>query len=380
MGVRQMTILDRYILKKFATPFLYCFLGFIGIWFIFDLSDNLPDFIQGKASFEALWEYYASQIPQLVVICLPIGLLLGLLYSLTAMSRSNEIISMLGAGLSVTRILVPFILVGVVLSLVTTFFNYSGAPHAAAAKKQMVRDIKRGEKRTEAVFGHLFRNREELRTWFMRRINIQAGKIGDIEIIQQNADGDFLKIWYAGQANYQPESKRWVLTNARYVELDPQGEITKSELKDTLVIDGWNETPWRILSSVMNPEFLAVPELQDYLTYNSDFPEKRLAAYRTHLYYRWALPWFCLVVVFLAAPMGIVYSRRGILGGVAVAIGLFFSLVFVSSLFVALGKGQRIPPFTAAWGPVIFFFIIGLVLLWYRSTNRELPKLKIPGL
>lgn len=375
-----MTILDRYILQKFATPFAYCFLGFIGIWFIFDLSDNLPDFIQGHASFDILMEYYGSQIPQLVVVCLPIGLLLGLLYSLTAMSRSNEIISMLGAGLSVTRILVPLIAIGVILSLVTTFFNFAGAPHAAAAKKQMVRDIKRGEKRTEAVFGHLFRNREELRTWFMRRINIQRGKIGDIQILQQNADGDILQQWYAREANYQPEQKQWILSNARYVEMSPGGDITKSELKDTLVINGWNETPWRILSSVMNPEYLAVPELQDYLTYNNDFPEKRLAAYRTHLYYRWALPWFCLVVVFLAAPMGIVYSRRGILGGVAVAIALFFSLVFTSSLFVALGKGQRIPPFIAAWGPVIFFFAIGLVLVWYRSTNRDLPKLKIPGL
>jgi LPS export ABC transporter permease LptG len=375
-----MTILDRYILKKFATPFLYCFLGFIGIWFIFDLSDNLPDFIQGHAGFDVLLEYYGSQIPQLVVVCLPIGLLLALLYSLSAMSRSNEIISMLGAGLSVTRILLPLIRVGLLLTAVTTFFNYAGAPHAAAAKKQMVRDIKRGEKRTEAVFGHLFRNREELRTWFMRRINIQRGRIGDIQILQQNADGDILQQWYAREANYDPALKRWVLSNARYVEMNPNGDITKSELKDTLNIDGWNETPWRILSSVMNPEFLAVSELQDYLTYNSDFPEKRLAAYRTHLYYRWALPWFCLVVVFLAAPMGIVYSRRGILGGVAVAISLFFSLVFMSSLFIALGKGQRISPFTAAWGPVIFFFLIGLVLLWYRSTNRDFPKLKIPGL
>ncbi|MEI8313716.1 MAG: LptF/LptG family permease, partial [Verrucomicrobiota bacterium] len=125
-----MTILDRYILQKFATPFVYCFLGFIGIWFIFDLADNLPDFIQGHASFDILMEYYGSQIPQLVVVCLPIGLLLGLLYSLTAMSRSNEIISMLGAGLSVTRILVPLILVGLLLTGVTTYFNYAGAPHA----------------------------------------------------------------------------------------------------------------------------------------------------------------------------------------------------------------------------------------------------------
>ena len=48
-----MTILDRYILQKFLTPFLCCFLGFIGIWFIFDLSDNLQDFIQGKATMAA---------------------------------------------------------------------------------------------------------------------------------------------------------------------------------------------------------------------------------------------------------------------------------------------------------------------------------------
>ena len=376
-----MTTLDRYVLQKFITPFVYCFLGFIGIWFIFDLSYNLTDFIQGRAGFSALGEYYASQVPQIVILCLPIALLLSILYSLTAMSRSNEIISMIGAGLSVTRILVPLIGVGVILSAVTAYFNYEQSPHATAAKQQMLRDIKRGEKRTEAVFGLLFRNREALRTWFMRRINtrFKSGRIGDIQIIQQNADGDILKQWYAREANYKADQKRWVLSTARYVEMDAQGNITKSELKDPLIIDGWHETPWRILSSVMNPEFLSVSELRDYLKFNSDFPENRLAAYRTHLQYRWALPWFSLVVVFLAAPMGIVYSRRGILGGVAAAIALFFSLVFLSTLFIAFGKGQRLSPFTAAWGPVIFFFLVGLVLLWFRSTNREIPKLKIPG-
>jgi len=113
--------------------------------------------------------------------------------------------------------------------------------------------------------------------------------------------------------------------------------------------------------------------------FNSDFPDKRLAPYRTHQNFRWALPLICVVVVFLAAPMGIVYSRRGILGGVAMAIGLFFSLVFASSLFIALGKGSRVPPFVAAWGPLLIFFAIGLFLLWFRSTNRDLPKLKLPG-
>ena len=374
-----MTILDRYVLKKFLTPFFYCFFGFIAIWFIFDLSDNLQDFIQGKAQLPILIQYYASQIPQIVLICLPIGTLLGLLYSLTAMSRSNEIISMVGAGLSVTRILVPLIMVGLILTGVTAWFNYEGAPHAAAIRKQMLRDIKRGEKWEERIRGHLFRNREQMRTWFVRKIIVEKQELHDIQILQQNEKGDILRQWYARGAEYNPVSKQWKLTWARYVEMNADGEIVKSEMRNAILIDGWTETPWRISSSVMNPDFLSVQELHDYLNFNSDFPEIRLVAFRTNLEYRWALPWVCLVVVFLAAPMGIVYSRRGILGGVAIAIGLFFLLVFTSSLFIALGKGGRVSPFVAAWVPMIGFFIIGLLLLWYRSTNRDLPKLKIPG-
>ena len=128
----------------------------------------------------------------------------------------------------------------------------------------------------------------------------------------------------------------------------------------------------------MNPNYLSVSELEDYLDYNKDFPQLRLAPYRTQLHYRWALPWVCLLVIFIAAPMGIVYSRRGILGGVAAAIAIFFSLVFVSSLSVALGKGNRIPPAVAAWGPMVAYLGIGIWLLWFRSTNRDLPKIKLP--
>lgn len=374
-----MTILDRYILNKFLMPFLCCFFGFIGIWFIFDLSDNLQDFIQGKAGMDALLEYYGSQIPQIVVICLPIGLLLSLLYSLTAMSRANEIISMMGAGLSLTRIILPLIFVGLIFSGATAYFNYSSAPHAAAIRKQMLSDIKRGKKRDFKIKGHMFRNRDDMRTWFVNNFVVARGILNDVQIIQQNANGDILQQWYARTATYDPALKRWTLGNGRYVEMTPEGEMIKSELRSVTVIDGWSETPWRIASSAMNPDFLSVPELGDYLRFNSDFPEKRLAPYRTHLHFRWALPLVCLVVVFLAAPMGIVYSRRGILAGVAVAIGLFFSLVFVSSLFIALGKGSRVSPAMAAWGPLVVFFAIGLFLLWFRSTNRDLPKLKISG-
>lgn len=374
-----MKILDRYVLQNFLLPFFYCFFGFIAIWFIFDLSDNLPDFLEGKAGFDILFRYYQSQIPEIIVVTLPIGALLALLYSLTAMSRTNEIISMLGAGLSVTRILVPLFIVGFLLVGVTAYFNYESAPHAAMIKKEMLREIKRGQKITTGLSGHLYRNREDLRTWFIRRMTADYLRLSDVQIVQQDEFGNITKQWYAKEASYDEITGNWILSRgAKAVEMDDAGDIVKQELVDEIVIPGWKETPWRIASSVMNPNYLSVPELEDYLKFNHDFPPQRLAPYRTQLHYRWALPWVCVLVVFIAAPMGIVFSRRGILGGVAAAIGIFFSLVFVSSLFVALGKGNRIPPFVAAWGPMVAYFGIGLWLLWYRSTNRDLPKFKLP--
>ncbi|PYL19020.1 MAG: hypothetical protein DME30_01840, partial [Verrucomicrobia bacterium] len=121
------------------------------------------------------------------------------------------------------------------------------------------------------------------------------------------------------------------------------------------------------------------PELRQYLHFNSDFPVTLLAPFRTHLQYRLALPWTCLVVVCIAAPLGIGYSRRGVLASVASAVILVFSMNFLTHLFLALGEGDRISPLVAAWTPNLIFTLIGLYLLYLRATNREGLRFQLAG-
>jgi len=119
---------------------------------------------------------------------------------------------------------------------------------------------------------------------------------------------------------------------------------------------------------------LSVPELREYMVVNSDFPAVQLAPYKANLADRYALPLQCLLAVFIGAPLGIVFNRRGVIGGVSGALVLLVVMVLSHHFFLMLGKGMRVKRNFSPWISNIGLGIIGMMLLWYRSTNRDFPK------
>jgi lipopolysaccharide export system permease protein len=376
-----MRLLDRYVLQNFLVPFIYSTAGFLAIWLVFDLRDNGHDFIEAHVSVKALGYFYLTQFPQIIVLSLPVGLLLALLYSLSRMSRSNEIISMLTAGQSVLRVMLPLFVSGFLTACVSLGLNYALAPHSDQTRKVLMDEITKGRSRADDIELTLFRNRQDSRTWLVESISKKLNTLRGIDISQQDADGNVVTKWYADRGVFNPDDKSWTFTRGKQVNFDKDGNITTEDdswLHGSKRITGWSETVWRIVSTSEDPQDLSVPELKEYMVNNSDFPESRLAPFHTYFWYRWAVPFQCLVVIFIAAPLGIVYSRRGVLAGAASCIFIFAAMSFIDKLFLALGKGNRIPGSLAAWGTDLIFAIVGCYLLWLRANNRELPKFQLP--
>ena len=381
-----MRILDRYVLRNFLEPFLLCFLGFLGILTIFDLYDNRNDFIEGSSRFWMIGVYYIHQLPHFMLLSMPMGVLLALLYSLSKMSRSNEIISMLATGRSVPRLLAPLFLVCAGLTGVCTWLNYELAPHAEATHTEDVTRIRFGDSEIEKwkfITGQLTKDRKTNRLWFAAFARPNWDALQYVHITQLDDKGQPVTRWYAYEAAYNPRAAKWIFSSGKQVGFDGEGNIsgttddwTKGGGVGTLrIIDGWSETPYRINSSRMNPEHLSVPELREYLVENADFSDAQLAPFRTHLDHRWALPFTCLAVFFIAAPLGIVFSRRAVLASVAGSILIFFIFLFLMFFFLAMGKGNHVSPVVAAWTPNAVLLTVGCYLLWLRSTNREAFRL-----
>jgi lipopolysaccharide export LptBFGC system permease protein LptF len=312
------------------------------------------------------------------VILLPVALLLALLFCLGRMSRSNEIVSMLTAGVSLLRLVAPLLLVGLLTTAASTVLNYSLAPHAEYARKTLLDDPK-SRRQQVGLLAQIFRNRTDNRTWFIQQFKPGENQFTTVHIVQQDAKDNIVTNYIATSALYHPETSAWELQQVKVVHYDEAGNVTKAVVSGSLMINDWSETPFRLSSANVRAEYLSVPELRDYLNFNSDFPPTLLAPFATHLQYRLALPWTCLVITLIATSLAIGYSRRGVLSSVAAAIIIVFVMNFVTHLFLALGEGARIPDWAAAWTPNVLFGMLGLVLLYYRATNREPPRLNLFG-
>jgi len=305
------------------------------------------------------------------------------------MSRSNEIISMLGAGKSLFQVTRPLLATGLFCSLACLALNYHWAPKAEARRQSILEELhdQRGKESTKkkgrdryAAKGWMYRNFQGARTWTVAGVpaDLAKGEMRYVAIWWQEESGRVFRTYKAASAKWNHVTRDWILTNCKTYDYDEYGIAHMKSYPTTLIVRGWEETPWHILSSSYNAEFLGVPELTTYLQTNSSLPEAKLAGYRTTLHFSWAEPFRCLFIVLMATPLGIVHSRRGVLGGVAAAIGILFVLIFLDGVFLELGKSYDIPAWLGAWAPNLILLAVGLTLFYLRSENRELPKFKLP--
>ncbi len=368
------TLLDRYLLGACVAPFAFCLVAFFGIWLVFDLNDNLPDFRKGNTSPGKILGFYVAQIPLVFTQIVQPVLLVSTVFALSRMSRANEIVSMLGAGRSLWRIVLPLFIFGFYISLVHTVFSYHWAPWAEGHKESLLEQFKRGEEQSTIAERQLYVNTEDRRTWYIGQIPFQLDReqLRILDIYERDEQQRIRLSIQAGSAVWHWRDSVWEFRDGAVASFRENGDLLRKDFFSIHTVSGWRETPWRIVSSRFEPDYLGVPGLLSYLRTHHDDSSARRELYQTNLHNRWAAPWSCLVILFAAAPLGIVFSRRGALGGVAASIVLFAAILFVSELLLALGKGGFIPPAAAAWLTNLAFLCIGVLIFHFRAGNREL--------
>lgn len=370
-----MRLLDRYLLRELLIPLGYCLGGFFIFWISFDLIGRVDYFDAHRLRFADVVEYYAIRTPELLVMILPIGFLLALLYTLTNHARHHELTAIRTAGVSLWRIAVPYLAFGVLLGGAVFALNEWWAPDSAAEAEAVVSRYVAGtnaaaNRRWETRVG--FTNTREQRKWFIAAFNVHSYELINPHIDWTLPDG-LRKVIIAERGAWTDQG--WVFTNVQVTvypaergadpgppfqtnvmamtELTEMPEQIKSEIKVSKITS---------FKESRNASF-SIREILAFKRLHSDQSDK-VTMMNTHLQALLAAPWTCVVVVLIALPFGAQTGRRNVFVGVASSIVICFGYFVLQQLSLAVGTRGTLPPWLAAWAPNTLFALMGIGMTW----------------
>lgn len=356
-----MRILDKYLLKTFMMPWLSCLIGFTFLFVIVDLVDSLNKFVERGVSVFSVIQYYLRFVPSIWIYIGPITLLLGLLYALYQLTRNNEVIAMRATGISLYRVLFPFIILGTVVSLFSIYISQTLAPQNLAWTDQYLNRLKNPD--SETVQQLRFKDPESHRTWDIDSLDLKTHVLTGVTLNQRRPLNDNLEyVLRAEQAvwidNY------WFFHNVALQLYNEEGyKMGPLEHRAVLPRQEITESPERIIRETMSFDYMTSAEMKKYLAERPSISPRARANLLTQIHMRRAHPWLCLVTMLMAVPFGTQTARKGVFIGVFLCLCMFFGLFFMMNLFKALGLGMKVAPWIAGWTPTIVFGALGLYLL-----------------
>jgi LPS export ABC transporter permease LptG len=367
-------IIDRYIVRQFLSIFCICFSALLSIWLLLDLSDNVGDFRDAENFLQTLVIFYVKRLPAVLMLLLPYGLLLSVLYSLGKLSGNREILAIIQSGRGIFRLTLPLIMIGLFFTLFSLGINYHWAP-LAEGEKDRILDEATGRTVNEA--SHVvYRNPAYGRMWVIGAFpaNYENGvPLVDVEVTTTDADHRLVSRLSASYAKWDRETRRWTFQNAVTGTFTPGLPAQYEQHQGPLHIDTWPETPLQLIKPGLSAAHLGIPDLNTWLEVNRKFPSSASAApYLTQWHFRWALPFSCLVTVLLATPLAIHFSRRGPGGGVFLAVVLSALMLLFSSIILAFGEAGLMHPMAAAWLPNLAFMLLAAYLYHRRISGRPI--------
>lgn len=361
-----MKLIDRYLIKSFFLPLFYCLTAFVILFFAYDMTNNLSDFLEEEKSVAEIATFYVMKIPEIFSIIMPFAVLLAILYCLGNLSRTNEIVAMRASGIALTRIIRPYLICALLIVAGTFCLTEFLGPIARHKAQEIM--PKKASTLTQSIS-------QGQNTSFVTFDNCAANRIWTIQ--RGDGPGDFR---YINIRHYKPNSHRmtrqieaesgkyvegygWIFNNVKEVVYDADEKPLDTFTYKKHIASMYDETPTTIFSHAIDDEMnMNLKEL--YAAVHSVKKDtNRYYALYTDFHRRLAIPFACFIFVLLAAPFGIFHTRSGMMKGVLISICLCLGYFVVAYLLINLGKEGKVNAIVACWTANVVFWILGTYLV-----------------
>jgi lipopolysaccharide export system permease protein len=355
-------VLDKYITRKFILALILSLAGFLFIYIITNLFENIGYFVDRKASPITILKYYLLFSPKIIVLLMPLATLMGLYFSLGLITKHNEVLALRGLGIPPLRIYKPIFIYGFLVSLVVLVFNLSLIPRSKERLKEFKREkIDKIENFTKSYARNINYITDEGKIVGITRLNDKT--IHDIYILEYK-DGKIASRVDAGRGEWKDSV--WVFYSVYIRDFVDDKVFLKSE--DEKIIKDFRASPEELTKSKRNPMNLSLLDLFRYIK-KLDRSGQKSNTERIELLERISYPFVSAIILLFGCPLALEVKRRGLLFGFGLGTLSAFTFWGIIQLFKELGIKGNLSPSLSILIPDVLFLTIGLYLMLKKEYS-----------
>jgi lipopolysaccharide export system permease protein len=355
--------IDRYIIKKYLGTFFLAITLIISIVIVFDISENIDDFISKKAPLKAIVvDYYLNFIPYFINLFCALFTFIAVIFFTSKMAYNSEIIALQSSGVSYRRMMRPYMIASALIAVMSWILGNFIIPPSTQSrvnfrntyiKNEFINSDKNIHRQLEPGF-----------FIYMKSYN-NRGDVGYKFTIEKFEGTQLKSKLIADYIKWDREKKKWVIHNYFIRDMSGPSEniITGTQIDTTLQ-----------MSPAEFGQQNSKEETMDYWQINKYIKDLKLrgvdnvSSYEKEKYQRTSGP----ISTFILTIIGVSLASRRSRGGMGIHLGLGLLLSFsyimfmqVSTIF-AFKAGFNI--LLAVWLPNIIYSIIALVL--YNRASK----------
>ena len=363
MVTKYIKRIDQYIIKKYLGTFFLAITLIISISIIFDISENIDDFISRKAPLHAIAiDYYLNFIPYFANLFSALFTFIAVIFFTSKMAYNSEIIAILASGVSYNRLMRPYMIASGIIAAMSWILGNFIIPVSTEARVNF--------RNTYIKFEYINNDKNIHRQLepglfvYMQNYNNKYD-VGYKFSMDQFKERKLISKLMAESIKWDRDKKKWVIQNYYIRDMSgPQEIITTGTAIDTTL---------RMLPGDFGQQFNK-EETMDFWKINDYIEDLKLrgvdnvARYEQEKYRRTAGP----ISTFILSVIGVSLASRRMRGGMGLHLGLGLLLSFSYIMFMQVSTIFAIKvgfnTLLAVWLPNIIYSFIAIGL--YRWASK----------
>jgi len=366
-------LLDRYIIKEIAYPFLIGLLVYTFVMFMNEILISAELFITQNVPLKTVINLLLYLLPSILAFTFPMSVLMGILAGISRMSSDYEIMALRSAGISLSRLLRPVLLFSLICFIITSYLTLWASP------------------RYNHKFIKTFNQIMLTKTKFQVKPREFYESIPNLVIFIQDKlpTGEWKNILV--NFSNSPKIQRIIFAKKGNLEINRKAQKAILHLQNGLIHsykikepEKYSLTSFSSFKEELDIKNLFIKTSKEKRVREKDIEElfksikkieTRNSLYNSHLieiHKKFALPFACIIFAFLGLPLGISVKKGGR------TIGFTISLIIILIYYILITAGEnlahdnKISPFLGMWGANIIIGIFGVILFYFSLKEFSL--------